>query len=549
MTRSILFSAMMSICFIASAQKQITTQADIDRATVYLNGAQLFHSASVNLPAGPSEVIIQGLSASLDQNSIQGGGKGNFTIMDIQYRLFYPEPVQNNVELTAIDKKIKSINDSIIDLDFSLKSLYAQKEVIEVQKTMLMNNKLLHGNSSDSLELIKNSVQYYQEKLQQLLAASLENEKDQYALNLKRAGMQQRIYELQVYRNQQAAITNPNAPIPQVVMQVMAEQATSATILVDYLTYNAGWYATYDIRATDVAKPIDIVYKANIWQNCGLDWKNVELTCSTGNPLLGNTLPQLTTWYLGYYQQYYQRDFDDGAMAPASGTEDAKTLSKVNEVVSAGSSATFTTVQPTLTNVEFEIALKYNIPSDGKGHIVALQTKQLPTTYNYLIVPKIEQSAFLIARITEWETLNLLPGNANLYFNNSYVGKTMINPLTLSDTLSLSMGRDKGIEVERITLADKSTDKLIGLNDKKVLSYKIHVRNGKSIPVEVIVKDHIPVSQVDDIKVELLEKSGGELDELSGMITWREKLKSKQDKNWVLSFEVTYPKNAALSLQ
>lgn len=550
MIRSIIITFLLGMNLLVSAQKQVTVSADIDRAIVFLNGAQLFHSAPVSIPSGPSEIIIQGLSQYLDQNSIQGGGTGNFTIMDIQYQLYYPEPVANTSELTKIDKKIKAIQDSMLMIDFQLKGLYAKKEVIDVQKTMLMNNRLLNTNSTDSLELIKNSVQYYEEKLQQLLTAGIENEKNQYYLNVERSAMQQRIYELQVYRNQQAQGVNPNAPIPQVVMQVFADAATSGTVRIDYLTNNAGWYATYDIRATDVAKPIDITYKANIWQTSGLDWKNVEITCSTGNPLLGNTLPQLTTWYLGYYQQYYQRDFEESLVAPAATDDVNEAVSKTITADSQGASYAnqYTTVQPTLTNVEFDIALKYSIPSDGKGHIVALQTSQLTTYFNYLIVPKIEQSAFLIARITDWETLNLLPGNANLYFNNSYVGKTFLNPLALSDTLSLSMGRDKGIEVERKMVADKSSDRLIGLNEKKVMTYATKVRNGKSIPIEVIIMEHIPVSQVDDIEVELLEKSGGEIDEVTGFVTWREKLKPKADKSYTISFEITYPKNASLNL-
>jgi hypothetical protein len=110
------------------------------------------------------------------------------------------------------------------------------------------------------------------------------------------------------------------------------------------------------------------------------------------------------------------------------------------------------------------------------------------------------------------------------------------------------MGRDKGIEVERKMVADKSSDRLIGLNEKKVMTYTTKVRNGKSIPIEVIIMEHIPVSQVDDIEVELLEKSGGELDELTGFITWREKMKPKADKSYTLSYEITFPKNAQLNL-
>lgn len=553
MNRTITTILMLLIAFHVQAQKQITATADIDKATIFLNGAQLFHSARVNLPAGPSEVIIQGISSMLDANSVQGGGGGNFTIMDIQYRLFYPEPVTGNADLTAIDKKIRLTQDSIVEVDYQIKALLAEKEVLDVQKSILMNNKLLHSTTSDSLELIRNSVVYYEQKMQELLGAALQVERKMYKFNILRGEISARLGQLQQYRNQQAVAVSPNAPIPQVVMQVMAEEATTATVNVDYITYQAGWYATYDIRATDVAKPVELAYKANIWQSTGIDWKNVELTCSTGNPMMGNTLPELTTWYLAYYQQYYERDDKVPQAARAEDLQlDGYTVTAKSKqgtsAAMAGNSAQYTTVQPTLTNVEFNIKLKYNIPSDGKGHIVALQSKTLPTIFNYLVVPKIEQSAFLIARITDWEAINLLPGHANLYFNNSYVGKTYINPLTLSDTLSLSMGRDKSIEVKRELLADKSTERLIGTNNKKTLSYKIEVRNSKPITVEVIIKDHIPVSQQDDIKVEVLDKTGGELDDLTGIITWREKIKTKEKKAFNLAFEVTYPKNTPLSL-
>lgn len=214
----------------------------------------------------------------------------------------------------------------------------------------------------------------------------------------------------------------------------------------------------------------------------------------------------------------------------------------------AGSSVNYTTQVQTIANVEFDIALNYTIPSDGKGHIVALQTKQLPTTYNYLIVPKIEQTAFLIASVTDWESLNLLPGMANIYFNNTYVGKTNINPLSLSDTLALSLGRDRSIEVKRTQLSDKSTERFLGANNTKTLAYEIEVRNGKAITIEVVIKDHIPVSQKENIKVELIEKSGGELDDLTGIVTWRQKVKTKEKKDFSLEFEITYPKNEPLSL-
>ncbi len=539
------------------AEGPITINTKPDKGIVFLNGAQLFHSKSISLPAGTSEVIFEGIPQSIDANSLQAGGTGEFTILDVQYRLYYPEPVYDQELPNEIQKKIKMVNDSILEIDFDLKDIANRRSVLEVQQQMLLNNKILITNAgTDSLQLLQSSVEYYDKKLNEIFAALLKLEKSEYTLNIQKGNKQSRLYELQNYWNQENAKRAGNGPVPQIIVSVVTEFATSVKVEVNYLTYNAGWYATYDIRASDIGQPVQLNYKANIWQNTGIDWKDIQLTCSTGNPTLGNTLPQLTTWYIGYYQYYYQRDYEEkaaGQVAPAAAKDDAYNeisgiASELDKQTQAKLSSNYTTQTQTIANVEFEIDLKYNIPSDGKGHLVSLQNKTLPSAYNYLIVPKIEQSAFLIARITEWESANLLPGNANIYFNNTYVGKTYLDPLTLSDTLSLSLGRDKSIDVKREQLADKSTDRIIGTNNKKSIAYEITVRNGKAIPVEMIVMDQIPISQDDDIEVELINKDNGTLDELTGFITWRDKLKSKGTASYSLEFDITYPKNQTLSL-
>ena len=193
----------------------------------------------------------------------------------------------------------------------------------------------------------------------------LQVEKKEYQLNLKRAAMVARVYELQNYRNQQAALEQPNNPIPQIIMSVQADYALSATVEANYITYNAGWYATYDIRATDIAKPVDIAYKANVWQNSGIDWKDVKLTCSTGNPMIGNNLPEITTWYLGYYDYYYNRDEVKTTTLGSVAQEDMDDVQELSKkylevpAVDAGYASNYTTPVQTIANVEFDIQLLY----------------------------------------------------------------------------------------------------------------------------------------------------------------------------------------------
>lgn len=547
------FAILSSLATFAGDTLTITSQPE--KAIVFLNGAQLFHSKAISLSAGHTDIILEGLPMAIDQNSIQAGGKGDFTIFDVQYRLYYPEPVVDRKLPTEIQKRIKSTEDSLVEIDFNLKDIYNQRDVLNVQKQMMLNNKILVINSgSDSLLLLQQTIEYYDKKLNEIYASLLKLEKKELIVNNERVKIQQRLYDLQNYWAQQNLQQATKGPVPQIILSVDAEFAITAKVEINYLTYSAGWYATYDIRASDIAQPVQLNYKANIWQNTGIDWKNVKLTCSTGNPTLGNTLPQLTTWYVGYYQYYYGRDYNDKMKsAPVTSSLDEEVNQSMNQIAGAldkdaGYASNHTTPTQTIANVEFVIELNYNIPSDGKGHLVSLQSKTLPSAYNYLIVPKIEQSAFLIARITEWESANLLPGNANIYFNNTYVGKTYLDPLSLSDTLSLSLGRDKSIEVKRTQIADKSTDRIINTNIKKSMAFDISVRNGKPIALEIIVMDQIPISQDDDIKVELKDYGKGVVDINTGFVTWREKLKSKETSNFNLQFEITYPKDQTLSI-
>ncbi|MCB9031561.1 MAG: DUF4139 domain-containing protein [Chitinophagales bacterium] len=547
-----LFTAQMAV-----AQQELKVTMPVENATVYLSGAQLFHSKSVSLPKGQTDVIVEGVSNNLDASSLQAGGAGNFTILDVQYRLYYPEPVGGTELPDAIQKKINKLNDSIMDLDYTTQAINNRKEVLNVQRNLLYNNKLLKpDNANDSLELIRNTIEYYNQKLSEIATEQLDLDKRIHALQKERSEMLVRLNELNNYWAQENA-KRSNAPVPQVIISLITEAAGSATLDLNYLSYSAGWYATYDIKATDIGQPVRMTYKANVWQNSGIDWKDVLLTFSTGNPTIGNNPPQLTTWYLTYYNYYYN---EKKAMDRADDVElDMVTPSMAEDLylgntsvstgyANAGQAYDHTSQQQTLTNTEFEVKLKYSIPNDGKSHLVALQDKSLKADFNYLIVPKLDNDAFLIARITGWEDGGLMPGVANVYYKNSLVGKTSLNTLTLNDTLSVSMGRDKGIDVERKVLKEKSSDKLIGSDRRVERMYEITVRNSKAIGIEIVVMDQIPISNDQTIKVEVGEYGKGELDEYTGFITWRDKLGSKKTGTYKFGYTVTYPKDRPLQL-
>ena len=159
-----------------------------------------------------------------------------------------------------------------------------RKEVLNVQRNLLYNNKLLKpDNANDSLELIRNTIEYYNQKLSEIAAEQLDLDKRIHALQKERSEMLVRLNELNNYWAQENA-KRSNAPVPQVIISLITEAAGSATLDLNYLSYSAGWYATYDIKATDIGPSRCMTYKANVWQNSGIDWKDVLLTFQYRQP-------------------------------------------------------------------------------------------------------------------------------------------------------------------------------------------------------------------------------------------------------------------------
>ena len=159
-----------------------------------------------------------------------------------------------------------------------------------------------------------------------------------------------------------------------------------------------------------------------------------------------------------------------------------------------------------------------------------LQRLTVPATYSYAATPKLTTSAYLMGYITDWNEYNLLPGESNIYFNNTFTGKGYINTAELTDTLPVSLGADNNITIKRERRKDFTSQKLIGANKVETLSFLISVRNNKSQAAEIKVRDQIPLSQNSDITVEALELTGGKLNPVTGEVIWNLKVEPRETK-------------------
>lgn len=198
---------------------------------------------------------------------------------------------------------------------------------------------------------------------------------------------------------------------------------------------------------------------------------------------------------------------------------------------------------------EFEIKIPYTIPSDSKPVVAEIGHYEIPASYTYQSTPKIDKDAFLIAQVTDWEKLHLLEGEANVYFENTFIGKSIMNVSQQSDTLSFSLGRDKRIMIQRTKENEYTSRKFIGSSQTQSIAWKLSVRNTRPEPVTLTLYDQLPVSRNNNITVTAEEISGGTLDEAKGIITWQMTLQPGEQRELPLRYKVKYPKGRNLLIE
>jgi uncharacterized protein (TIGR02231 family) len=201
------------------------------------------------------------------------------------------------------------------------------------------------------------------------------------------------------------------------------------------------------------------------------------------------------------------------------------------------------------TTVTFDITVPYSIPSDGKVQIIEIQRTSTPAEYKYVAVPKLSPLAYLTGNIPDWAKQNLIGGEATLYFENTFVGKSNLNVNQLKDTLTVSLGNDNSILVKREKRKDFTSTRVFGSNKTETYSFLITVRNNKSNLIKITVNDQIPISSNSGIEVNPVELSGGRHNSQTGEIKWDLEIKPQETKQLILTYSVKYPKDKTIILE
>jgi uncharacterized protein (TIGR02231 family) len=286
------------------------------------------------------------------------------------------------------------------------------------------------------------------------------------------------------------------------------------------------------------------------------------LTLSTGTPSFGVAAPILAAWYLQLYVPGIYTDLQRRAAAGNAQRNNMQSMkdSELSEVIVQGYGSyeqkklvdetvdpstlqQYTTLNEGQLNTNFEIALPYDIASNGELHSVTIKNEEISCILKNYAVPRVDKEAYLMAEIADWQNLDLLPGDANIVMDDTYIGKSMIDPNSTQDTLNLSLGKDKRIAVKRSLIKELSSLKSSGGNNKQVFTYELIVKNNKLTDVNMLLKDQFPLSTIKEVEVKLEEHGDASVNPETGVLTWKVNLKPGESQKFRFTYSVKYPKD------
>ncbi len=527
--------AVHSVNVRAAAEENIL-KTEISRVIVYPNGALVTRDARTSLTSGETILTVSGLSPYINEQSVRVKGKGKFTILSVSSEKNFMKNLAETEKMNSLRTQLRTLTDKLGDEQMHL-------DLLNEKESFLTSNKVI-GGKDQSLDAgnFKSLYDFYSTNMQQIREGILEKTRSIAKLKDEQAKVQQEINQLQSVKELPSGVLE---------ITVKADAQTEAVFTINYLVNNAGWYPSYDLRVDNLEEPAELVYKANVYQTTGVEWNKVLLSFSNATPDRSGNIPVLFPWYVDFqsetslnvrgYAMSAQKAAPAAAEMNMSRVKD-ETPGELPEALMVG-----TITSERTTSIEFNIDVPYTIASVGKPKSIDMMRLSLPASYTYQTVPALDNEAFLVAGIYNWEQYDLLPGEASIYFENTYIGKSMLDVRSVKDTLNISLGRDQSIVIKREKQKDYTSNQFIGGNRIESRSFEISIRNTKKIPVNILVKDQIPVSKNKDITVTATNLSNGKLDDKTGIIEWSLTVKPGETQKLTLGYAVKYPKDRKIS--
>lgn len=596
--------ALVTITAFANDERNIV-KSELKTATVYKSGAELTHTASASLKQGNNELVIDNIANVIDVNSIQIKTPNAVTLMGVEFNNNYLIPVEKS-------NRVKTMEDSVEKLQYNWnnlnESLLSNNELYEV----LRANRDLKGTQTglSVAEVIK-LMDYYKIKLQELRETEqgikdkmkkiedtkikLQNQiAEESKKNINTAGrlvlqlnaatsgkydftisyIANNSYWTPYYDVRVDDIKSPiklitKARISQTTgidwKQIKLSLSTSTPSQYGAAPILNAWYLAYINPVAYYNKKMNNAAMNSI-QSFDKDKYSLDEVVVTNyglskSAIRGSTSIQSNNTPI-YIVNGAEMSYEEYSKISPSAIKKVDVLKDVNATSVYGSRGAngvivitlkdglddYISVAENTLNLSYDIDLPYDVPTNGKAQTATINTQEIDATYKHYSVPKLDKDAYLLAEIADWGKLNLLPGEANIIFEGTYVGKSFIDPSSTNDTLNLTLGRDKRVVVKREKLIDYSSVKFLGANKLQKFTYQITVKNTKKEAINLLLKDQFPLTTNKDIEVELVDDGGADVNNDLGILNWKVKLNAGESKKIKFTYTVKYPKDKTLNL-
>ncbi len=653
--RKLLSLALLALSFVSPAKDTLNLESKLLGATVFFTGAELNHSSKISLKKGIQLVKISGLPIHLNPQTVQVKGQKGILIRS----------VSTDQEKFAFKKSQaeKDVLEKIKEIDIERARISEEYHVLTGEEELLLANQDLGSSKGAKVEEVKLAAAYYRARFNEI-----KNRKIDIKIALKR--MEERKREILI---NQISLNKSKEIKAFILIELESEFTGETNLEFSYFIESAGWNPTYDFRVEELNKPIEINYKAEIFQSSGFDWKDIEITLSSSSPSQSGKKPSLVKWYITQPDPLENKDqlrhfggvkgvvidrsgeplpfanlhFTQNEKVVYAGQADAegrfkfnplpvgnyklsayylgfkkftvglyvrldeftsvdvvmdeaanqvkevavvetissqaapsRSMSIRNEAMSqsynirgsrGGNSDVYidgikvrgsgslpqlsadqvnlktppsyisTSLKTAVLNYEYKINTPYTIPSNGEIYTVQFKQELKPVTYEFQLVPRLSKDGYLVALLSDWDELNLVSGEVQIFYQGTFQGKSFLDTDVLTDTMEISLGRDKGIVVSRIS--DKENLKWfnLGKTSKEQVAWTIEVFNSKPQEVRVVVKDQFPFSDHSQIKIELQEAPGAKVIQNKGILIWSEKLQPGEKVKYKYTYTLEYP--------
>ncbi len=542
MNKRLLLFLLATICsYFTQAKVPGIIPLKIEKVTVFPKGALIEHTAEIELKKGDNELIFSGVPSEIIKNSLEIKVPDNITVTSIEH---YKDETGSHLTI-KLDHPIRDSINTYYNQTDSIKTLI---EAVDISIAMLLRKKSLFDSSKTRIteQDFKNWAEYFLKKLENLKITK-------YRLVAEQEKIQK--YADEAINIRDHHFKNIYSSIALLKAHLFAPSSGKVKIIIRYCMTDCGWLPCYDVIQHGTDKPLEIQYKAVVFQHSETSWNNVVLSVSTRNNLKDFETPELETKTVKLKKSTAKKrpelsnPVESIIVFPSNGQDNAQIWGTADVKINnydEDKVPDSTTLNRTDVDTTYDIPYTQTINNCNLNYAFNISKVMAPVVYENVCHPSIVPGVFTVAKIPNYENLKLLEGKTNVFSEHRRICSGEMKLSEKGDSMVITMGKNPNFQVTKEIVADECTVKINGSQIIETTGYDINIKNTGNTVQQVLVEDVVPVSKEENIVVENLKIGKGSLDSVTGVVHWTVNLKPAEVYSCHVGYTIKYPEGASI---